>query len=105
MSDIVLILTTWPDKIDAQKAAKNWLNKKLVACVNILPKMLSMYEWDGEIQTENEYQILVKTTSIRIKELKQSILESHPYECPEILILPVTGGYEDYLNWITGNTK
>ncbi len=105
MADIVILLTTWPDEQSAQKAATTFLNKNLVACVNVLPKMLSMYKWDGEIQTGTEHQMLLKTTANRTEKLKQVILDNHPYECPEILILPVTGGSDEYLNWITGNTK
>ncbi len=85
--------------------ANNWVNKNLVACVNILPKMLSIYKWDGEIHNSTEYQMLLKTTAKRSEQLKQVILQNHPYECPEILIMPVTGGHDDYMNWITGNTK
>ncbi len=105
MNDIVLMLTTWPDETSAQLAATNWLNNNLVGCVNILPRMRSIYKWDGAIHNESEYQILLKTTANRTEALKQAILEEHPYDCPEILVLPVSGGYEEYLNWITGNTK
>lgn len=105
MHDHVIILTTWPEEDEARHIAKSWLNQKLVACVNILPKMLSMYEWDGELQTGSEHQMILKTSANRSKQLKKAILRDHPYECPEILILPVTGGHEDYLNWITGNTQ
>ena len=105
MTDIVLLLTTWPDQKNAEKVATIFLQKKLVACVNILPKMLSIYKWDGDIKSGTEHQMLLKTTANRTEELKQAILEVHPYECPEILILPITGGYEEYMNWITGNTK
>jgi len=105
MSEVVLLLTTWPDKEGAEQAAKDWLNKKLAACVNILPEMLSIYSWDGSITTGTEHQILVKTSKNKSQALKQAILDSHPYKCPELLILPVTGGHNDYINWITGNTK
>ncbi len=105
MTDIVLILTTWPDEHIARQSAKSWLDRNLVACVNILPKMRSMYKWDGILHTDTEHQMLIKTTKNRIEQLKQDILQKHPYECPEILILPVTGGHDEYMNWITGNTK
>ena len=105
MTEIILMLTTWPDEAKAEQMAKNWLDKNLVACVNILPKMRSIYKWDGETRTGTEHQMLLKTTAKQSEQLKQAILESHPYECPEILILPVTGGHDDYMNWITGNTK
>jgi periplasmic divalent cation tolerance protein len=105
MKNIVLILTTWPDEQLAKQAAAKWLELNLVACVNILPEMTSIYRWDGEIQTGTEHQMLLKTSAHRVDELMQSIVELHPYECPEILQLPVTGGYDEYINWIKGNTK
>lgn len=105
MSDYILILTTWPDEESAQHAAKDWLDNNLVACVNILPKMRSLYKWEGELRSGTEHQMLLKTSTRRLDELQQAILKVHPYECPEILHLPVSGGYQHYLNWITGNTE
>ena len=104
MSEIVLLLTTWPDQQLAEKAAEDWLHKNLVACVNVLPSMRSIYKWDGKIQSGIEHQLLLKTTAARTEELTRAILQIHPYECPEIIYLPVSGGYNEYLNWITGNT-
>jgi len=105
MTDIVVMLTTWPDQQHAEKMAEQWLEKKLVACVNVLPSMKSIYRWDGKIQSGIEHQLLLKTTVDRTEELTRSIVEAHPYECPEIIYLPVAGGYDKYMNWITGNTK
>ena len=105
MTETVLLLTTWPDEQSARQQAQNWLNAKLVACVNILPKMQSLYKWEGELQSGNEHQMLLKTSTRKVEALQQAIVEAHPYECPEILQLAVTGGYEPYLNWITGNTE
>lgn len=105
MTDIVLLLTTWPDEQAAREAAESWLNKNLVACVNILPKMQSLYRWDGELKVGTEHQMLLKTSTHRVQELQQAILNAHPYECPEILQIPVTGGFDEYLNWIKGNTE
>jgi periplasmic divalent cation tolerance protein len=105
MTEYILMLTTWPDEAGAKQAAKAWLDKKLVACVNILPEMQSLYHWDGELNTGFEHQMLLKTTAARAEELKQHILQMHPYECPEILQIPINGGFADYLNWIKGNTE
>ncbi len=105
MSEYVLLLTTWPDEEGAKKAAEKWLNKKLVACVNILPQMQSLYIWDGELNRGTEHQMLLKTMQHRVKELENSILELHPYDCPEVLQVPINDGYETYLNWIKGNTE
>lgn len=105
MSDFVLLLTTWPDESGAQQAAKNWLNKNLVACVNILPSMQSLYKWDGELKHGIEHQMFLKTSAHRVEALKKAITQAHPYECPEILQIPIEGGLQEYLNWIKGNTE
>lgn len=105
MSDVVILLTTWPDEESARKVAKDWLNKNLVACVNILPVMQSLYRWEGELNSGSEHQMLLKTSAHRVEALQQAIIQAHPYECPEILEIPVTGGYDPYLNWIKGNTE
>lgn len=105
MSEPVILLTTWPNEASAKQQAEIWLNKNLVACVNILPRMTSLYKWKGEMQSGTEYQLLLKTSTHRLQALQQAILEAHPYECPEILHLPLTGGYVEYLNWIKGNTE
>ena len=100
----LLMLTTWPDAAGARAAARDWVNKKLAACVNILPPMQSIYHWDGELQQGEEHQILIKTDDRRAKALEQAIATAHPYECPEIIRLDIDGGYTPYLNWITGTT-
>ena len=105
MSEVVLLLTTWPDEESAIRVAREWLDSNLVACVNILPEMKSLYRWDGELNMGTEHQMLLKTSARRVSELQQAIIEQHPYECPEILHLPISGGYEGYLNWIKGNTE
>ncbi len=105
MNDVVILLTTWPDQTGAEQAAENWVNKKLAACVNILPKMRSIYQWGGKLYAGDEHQVIIKTTSNKAHALQQVIIDTHPYECPEILILPVSGGYDKYLNWITGLTQ
>ncbi len=105
MSQVIVMLTTWPDESGARAAAESWVNKKLAACVNILPPMLSIYHWDGELNHGHEHQLIIKTTRNQCDALKQMIQQTHPYECPEILQLPVEGGHPPYLNWITGYTQ
>ena len=100
----LLMLTTWPEREAAERAAEGWVNKRLAACVNILPRMQSIYCWEGELQRGEEHQILIKTDSRRADALQQAIVEAHPYECPEIIRLEISGGHEPYLNWITTGT-
>lgn len=100
----LLLLTTWPDRAGAERVAEDWVNKRLAACVNILPVMQSIYCWEGELQRGEEHQIFIKTTEERADALQQAIVEAHPYECPEIIRLDISGGHKPYLNWITGIT-
>ncbi len=100
----LLLLTTWPDHESALRAAEFWVNKSLAACVNILPPMQSIYLWDGELQRGEEHQIIIKTDSRRADALQRAIVEAHPYECPEIIRLEISGGHEPYLNWIITGT-
>ena len=104
MTSTVVILTTWPDAQQAQSAAHEWLEQGLVACVNILPEMTSLYIWEGQMQQGTEHQVIIKTRSENVARVKQAIAAIHPYECPEILVLKVDDGHEPYLNWITGQT-
>ncbi len=104
MSSTVIILTTWPEAQQAEAAAREWLEQGLVACVNVLPEMTSLYRWEGEMQQGTEHQIIIKTSSDKATRVKQAIADIHPYECPEILVLRVDDGHEPYLNWITGQT-
>jgi periplasmic divalent cation tolerance protein len=105
MSDICLLLTTWPDEAAARVAARQWLADGLVACVNILPTMSSLYVWNGELNEGQEHQMLLKTTTRKAMALQQAIVETHPYECPEILQISVEDGLKDYLDWIKGTTE
>lgn len=105
MSDIVILLTTWPDAQSAREAARDWLQNHLAACVNILPAMQSLYRWEGELKDGSEHQMLIKTRAERVSQLQEAIVARHPYECPEILQISIEGGYEEYLAWIKGNTE
>ena len=95
-----IVLTTFPAEGDAEALARALVGERLAACVNILPPMRSIYRWAGAIDSATECQIIMKTTADRVDALKARLLELHPYELPEILVLPISGGGEAYLNWI-----
>jgi periplasmic divalent cation tolerance protein len=102
--DTIIILTTYPDIIAAKKVAHSLINQKLAACVNLLPQMTSIYLWEGKIESGEELQLLIKTRRSLFSEVKNYILDHHPYELPEILCIPVLAGSEGYLNWIEKTT-
>jgi periplasmic divalent cation tolerance protein len=96
----VLVLTTAPITLDAAGLARTLLSEQLVACVNILPVMRSHYRWQGVIESASEHQIVMKTTTARVEQLRERLTSLHPYEVPEFLVVEASGGSDAYLGWI-----
>jgi periplasmic divalent cation tolerance protein len=94
------VLTTFPDIDTAQRMSEQMVQAKLAACVNIVPAGQSIYMWKGEICKEKEHIAFIKTTDNRYSELERYIQEQHPYELPEIISTPITGGSKNYLDWL-----
>lgn len=98
-------MNTCPDQKTAKEVAENLIKNNLAACVNILPKALSVYRWEGEIESAEEFLLLIKTREDRFPQVEKMIKKLHPYELPEIIAVPVTQGSPDYLNWLDQNTE
>ena len=94
-------MTTFPDENQAREIAKILISNRLAACINILPKMTSVYQWQGKLELGEEHLLLIKTEQHRVAELQNAIVEAHPYELPEIVVVPILSGYEPYLEWIS----
>lgn len=103
-TEYCLVLNTCPDENTAQELAKYLLQQRLAACVNILPKATSVYAWQGEIHTDAEVILLIKTQADRYAALEQALEIQHPYEVPEIIALPIQQGSVPYLDWIKQHT-
>lgn len=103
-SAAVIVLTTLPLDSDPDELAATLLERRLVACVNVLPPMRSVYRWQGQIETAEERQVLMKTERARVADLEAALTDWHPYEVPEILVVPVAGGSAAYLAWLTAET-
>lgn len=101
----LVVLTTWPEQEAAREAATLWIEQGLAACVNLLPTMTSIYAWQGRIESGSEHLLLIKTTRGVLSRLQQAIRDSHPYELPEIIALPIVAGLPDYLEWIDSCTR
>lgn len=101
MSKFVVCLTTVSKESLAKKIATTLVQKKRVACVNILPNVLSIYRWKGKVCWESEWILLMKTTQKRVKNLERELLKIHPYEVPEFIVLPILKGSQKYLTWIS----
>lgn len=100
-----IVLTTFPDMDSAQQLAESLVTQHYAACVNILPMMTSIYSWRGKLEQGEEHQLVIKTDKDRVDDVQETILELHPYELPEIIIVPIVGGYKPYLNWISESVQ
>lgn len=100
-----VVLVTAPDEPAARAVADVLLSRRLAACVNIVPGLSSLYVWKGERQDDSECLLLIKTTQDRFPQLAAAVRETHPYEVPEIIALPIVAGDADYLKWIDENVS
>ena len=105
MPEYYLVITSWPDLDGARQQARQWVENKLAASVNILPQMDSIYIWDGELRSGTEHKIFIKTSAQRLDELQREIKSAHPYAVAEILHFRIDSGEPNYLNWITTSTR
>jgi periplasmic divalent cation tolerance protein len=99
----VIVLTTFPVAEDVTTLARTLVDERLAACVNVLPPMASIYRWEGAVEQAREHQLIVKTTAARVEALKARLTDLHPYDVPELLVLPLSDGGASYLNWITAS--
>ena len=100
-SQILLVLTNFPDDTSAKELAEILVDQQLAACVNILQGCVSVYRWQGKTETTSEIPVLIKTTRQRYAAVEQAIKTRHPYELPEIIAVPIDNGLPAYLKWIT----
>jgi periplasmic divalent cation tolerance protein len=94
-----LVLVTAPDLKTARLLARAALDARLVACVNLVPKIESHYWWQGKLERGSEVLMILKATGTTLPELEALILKLHPYDTAEFVVLPVTQGSKRYLNW------
>ncbi len=96
-----LVLCTCPEGGAAKSLAESLVGERLAACVNILPGLLSVYSWQGVMESSPEALLLIKTGRQAYPKLEARLRELHPYEVPEIIALDIERGLPDYLNWIS----
>lgn len=103
--EYVLVLTTLPADADAAEFARTLIEKRLAACVNLMPMMESVYRWEGNIERETERQVVIKTSRERVSALWERVRDVHPYDVPEFVVLPIVDGNDAYLKWIGESTS
>lgn len=96
-----LLMTTLGTHTEAVAMADQLVTAGLAACVNILPRMQSVYCWQGKLEHGEEHLLLIKTRIERVDTVIDTIKANHPYELPEIIAVPIDSGFEPYFNWIT----
>lgn len=97
---MLIVLTTTPDKAEAETLARKIIEVRLAACVQISPPVTSFYIWENALQESSEHLLLIKTLPAKFEALKDFIQANHSYETPEIAALAAEKVSEDYLNWI-----
>lgn len=103
MTDARIVLSTVDLHETAMAIARALVEARLAACVNVAPAVESTYWWKGKIEHSLEYVMLMKTTENKLDALRERLLELHPYDVPEVVVLGVEGGSEAYLGWIREN--
>ena len=101
---IVLFITTATTN-EAQRISKVLLEQRKVACVNIVPKVSSLFWWENKLDSAHESLLIVKTKASLLNEVVRLVREIHSYDIPEIIALPIVGGNKDYLEWIGKEVK
>ncbi|HET6900798.1 MAG TPA: divalent-cation tolerance protein CutA [Vicinamibacteria bacterium] len=100
MTTPVVVLSAIGAQPEAQQIARTLVDERLAACVNIVPGVTSVYRWKGAVEQEPELLLVIKTVAERVDALKARLVELHPYELPEVVVLPIGGGHAPYLAWI-----
>ena len=99
-SDAVIVLCTTPDKATATTLAENAIRSQLAACVNIIPGVTSYYLWQGKTECAEECQLILKSNTRHQHALLSLLRQAHPYDVPELLVIPVQHGDSEYLSWL-----
>jgi periplasmic divalent cation tolerance protein len=105
MTDAIVVFVTAPGAEKAAEIARVLVEERLAACGNVVPGLRSIYRWEGKIFDEPEALLVLKTTADRFEPLRARVLSLHPYQCPEVISLPIGAGHAPYLAWIAENTR
>jgi len=105
MTDKILVLTTVGSKDEARKIGRALVERRLAACVNLVPQVRSIYRWKGQIEEAEEWLLILKTTRAAFEWVREAILELHSYEVPECISISVEDGSAEYLQWISDSVK
>ncbi|MEM3700776.1 MAG: divalent-cation tolerance protein CutA [Candidatus Bathyarchaeia archaeon] len=103
--DYVIVLVTTANREEAEKISKALLNEKLIACVNIIGSLHSLFWWHEKIEKAEECMLLMKTCSKMFEKITEKVKALHSYEIPEIITIPITKGFKPYLEWLNNSLR
>ncbi len=103
MSAFRVVMVTVP-KDKAEELSQKIMIRGLAACINIVDNIKSVYKWKGELKSESESLLIIKTATKKVENLIKSVKKDHPYEIPEVISMTISEGNPDYLNWIDSET-
>lgn len=101
---MLAVLTTMPDEAHAEALAEQLIERGLAGCVNVMPRMKSVYRWKGKVEKGEEHLLLIKARDEHYPALEAEIKANHPYELPEIICFKIAGGLKEYLEWLGSGT-
>ncbi|MGQ0504856.1 MAG: divalent-cation tolerance protein CutA [Myxococcaceae bacterium] len=102
---MILVFVTCPTQEKAAEIARTLVEEKLAACGNLFPGLRSIYRWEGKVQDESEALLLLKTLPEHFDALRARVVTLHPYDCPEVVAVPVSSVHPPYLEWVTASTR
>jgi periplasmic divalent cation tolerance protein len=105
MTNARIVLTTAGSQEEARKIAHALVERRLAACVNIVPHLESIYRWQGKIETAEEWLLMIKTQAELFDRVRNAVKELHSYDLPECLMLEISDGDKAYLDWLAKNTE
>lgn len=105
MTDKIVVLSTCSSREEAERVARQLVDRRVAACVNIVGGVRSVYRWQGKVEDSEEILLLIKSTRALFAELKEALAAAHSYEVPEVIALPVVDGSAAYLAWMDRELK
>ena len=105
MTDKRIVLSTAGSEEEAHKIARHLVEQELAACVNILPRIESIYRWQGKVESSQEWLLLIKTTAEKFPAVRDAIRELHSYELPECVAVSIEDGSPEYLQWLADSVQ
>lgn len=105
MTDIVQLTTTVDSKVQALRLAQTIVTERLAACVQVQGPIESVYWWQGKIDNATEWYCHFKTTKLLAKRLRTRVVKLHPYDVPEVIVVPIIDGHQPYLDWVASETR